>query len=92
MPTMTDTAPNPHGRDRGETPAWRATLGRLWREGQTRSLVLRRRGIDHVRLPLNLVVLLTLVLAAWSWPVLLLGVVIALVTQVEFVVLRDATR
>ena len=89
---MTDTAPTPQGRDRNETPAWRATLGRLWREGQVRSLVMRRRGTDHVRLPLNLVVLLTLVLAAWSWPVLLLGVVIALVTQVEFVVLRDAPR
>jgi hypothetical protein len=89
---MTDTAPSPHGRDRNETPAWRATLGRLWREGQERSLVMRRRGTDHVRLPLNLVILLTLVLAAWSWPILLLGVVIALVTQVEFVVLRDAPR
>jgi hypothetical protein len=43
------------------TSAWRAALQRWWRAGQERSLVLRRRGIDHVRLPLNLVVALTLV-------------------------------
>ncbi len=89
---MTDTGSNPRTDDRPGEGHWRATLGRWWRAGQERSLVMRRRGVDHVRLPLNLVVLLTLVLAAWSWPVLLLGIVIALVTQVEFVVLRDAPR
>lgn len=89
---MTDTGSNPRTDDRPGEGNWRATLGRWWRAGQERSLVMRRRGVDHVRLPLNLVVLLTLVLAAWSWPVLVLGVVIALVTQVEFVVLRDAPR
>ncbi len=91
---MTDAAPNPtpNTNDRHEAPAWRATLGRMWRAGQERSLIMRRRGIDHVRLPLNLVVLLTLILAAWSWPVLVLAIVVALVTQVEFVVQRDAPR
>jgi hypothetical protein len=91
---MTDAAPNPtpNASDGHEAPAWRATLGRMWRAGQERSLIMRRRGIDHVRLPLNLVVLLTLILAAWSWPVLVLAIVVALVTQVEFVVQRDASR
>jgi len=89
---MTDTHNTPRPDDRRSDGTWRATLGRWWRAGQERSLVMRRRGVDHVRLPLNLVVLLTLVLAAWSWPVLVLGIVIALVTQVEFVVLRDTNR
>jgi hypothetical protein len=86
---MTDAHPRPHPPD--PAPGWRATLGRWWRAGQERSLVIRRRGVDHVRLPLNLVVLATLILAAWSWPVLVLAVVVALVTQVEFIVQRDAT-
>ena len=89
---MTDTHNTPRPDDRRSDGTWRAPLGRWWRAGQERSLVMRRRGVDHVRLPLNLVVLLTLVLAAWSWPVLVLGIVIALVTQVEFVVLRDTNR
>lgn len=89
---MTDTQNTPRPHDGSGDGTWRATLGRWWRAGQERSLVLRRRGVDHVRLPLNLVVLLTLILAAWSWPVLVVGIVIALVTQVEFVVLRDAPR
>jgi hypothetical protein len=72
-----------------ESSVWRAKLNRWWRAGQERSLVMRRRGIDHVRLPMNLVVLLTLVLAVWSWPVLVLAIVVALVAQVEFVVQRD---
>ena len=92
---MTDTNPHPNGAQRPadptwrETPAWRATLNRWWRAGQERSLVVRRRGVDHVRLPLNFVAVASLVLAAWSWPVLLLAVVVALVTQVEFVIQRD---
>ena len=91
---MTDAGPNPArgAHESQEAPAWRATLGRLWRAGQERSLVIRRRGVDHLRLPLSLLVLLTLVLAAWSWPVLLLAIVVALVTQVEFVVQRDMPR
>ncbi|MDA0699806.1 MAG: DUF4342 domain-containing protein [bacterium] len=87
---MTDANPNPHANDRTAPPAWRATLGRLWRAGQERSLVIRRREVDLIRLPLNLGVLFTLVLAAWSWPVLVLAVLAALVTQVEFVVQRDS--
>jgi hypothetical protein len=93
---MTDATPDPRAREQRApdaawrpTPAWRATLHRWWRAGQERSLVIRRRGVDHVRLPLNLVVFATLLLAAWSWPVLLLAVVVSLVTQVEFVVQRD---
>lgn len=86
---MTDATPNPGRQEHGPTPAWRATLGRLWRAGQQRSLVIRRRGVDHLRLPLNLTVLLVLVLAAWSWPVLVLAVLVALVTQVEFLVLHE---
>jgi hypothetical protein len=88
---MTDANPNSHhaAPDWRESPAWRATLNRWWRAGQERSLVIRRRGVDHVRLPMNLVVLLTLVLAVWSWPVLVLAVVVALMAQVEFVVQRD---
>jgi hypothetical protein len=92
---MTDTHPHPSGAQRPAdpalraTPAWRATLHRWWRAGQERSLVVRRRGVDHVRLPLNFVAVATLVLAAWSWPVLLLAVVVALVARVEFVVQRD---
>lgn len=86
---MTDANPNPGASNWRETSAWRAALQRWWRAGQERSLVIRRRGIDHVRLPLNLVVLLTLVLAVWSWPVLALGIVVALAAQVEFVVQRD---
>ena len=87
---MTDS--NVHDRTPTDTPpAWRATLGRWWRAGQERTLVVRRRGTDHVRLPLNLVVVLTLVLAAWSWPVLVLGVLVAMLTKVEFVVQRDTT-
>jgi hypothetical protein len=72
-----------------ESSVWRARLNRWWRVGQECSLVMRRRGIDHVRLPINLVVLLSLVLAVWSWPVLVLAIVVALVAQVEFVVQRD---
>jgi hypothetical protein len=86
---MTDANPGPSNPSWRQTPAWRATLDRWWRAGQERSLVIRRRGVDHVRLPLNLVVLLTLVLAVWSWPVLVLAVVVALVAKVEFVVQRD---
>jgi hypothetical protein len=92
---MTDTGPHPNGAHRPADPAWRAspswraTLRRWWRAGQERSLVVRRRGVDHVRLPLNLVAVATLVLAVWSWPVLLLAVVVALVARVEFVVQRD---
>lgn len=86
---MTDVTPDPGRPSHGATPTWRATLGRLWRAGQERSLVIRRRGVDHLRLPLNLTVVLALVLAAWSWPVLVLAVLVALVTQVEFLVLHD---
>jgi hypothetical protein len=86
---MTDANPKPGASDGRTASAWRATLNRWWRAGQERSLVIRRSGIDHVRLPVNLVVLLTLVLALWSWPVLVLAFVVAIVAQVEFVVQRD---
>jgi hypothetical protein len=92
---VTNANPNPHPHPHHAAPnwressAWRAKLNRWLRAGRERSLVMRRRGIDHVRLPMNLVVLLSLVLAVWSWPVLVLAIVVALVAQVEFVVQRD---
>jgi hypothetical protein len=88
---MTDANPNadPNPGPPAGARLAQATLNRWWRAGQERSLVIRRRGIDHVRLPMNLVGLLTLVLAVWSWPVLVLALVVALVAKVEFVVQRD---
>jgi len=86
---MTDANPTPHGHGPSTPPAWRAALHRWWRAGQERSLVLRRRGVDHVRLPLNLVALFALVTLFWSWPVWVLAIVVALVAQVEFVVQRE---
>jgi hypothetical protein len=87
---MTDANPTtPHSTHRPTSPAWRTALQRWWRAGQERSLVLRRRGVDHVRLPLNLVALFALVTLLWSWPLLLLAIAAALVAQVEFVVQRE---
>ncbi len=87
---MSDADPTPHPHAASSRPAWRETLRRWWRAGQERSLVLRRQGVDHVRLPLNLVAIFALVTMVWSWPVLLLAVVVALAAKVEFVVQRAA--
>ncbi len=65
----------------------------LVREGNRRQLALRKQGGDPlVRLPLTVAVLVGLVLLWWSWPLLVLALVLILALRGSVVILRREPR
>jgi hypothetical protein len=84
---VTDTVPPTDPRPAHEGIG--STLRRAWRALNERTLVARKGGRDRMRLPLSVAAILAFVLLAWSWPIALAAVGIALVARVEFVVVRE---
>ena len=84
---MTETVPPTEPRPTPEGVG--SALRRGWRALNERTLLARKGGRDRMRLPLSVASILTLVLLAWSWPIVLAAIGIALVARVEFVVVRE---
>ena len=87
---MTDTVPPTDPRPAHEGVG--AAVRRGWRALNDRTLVARKGGRDRMRLPLSVAAILGVVLLAWSWPIVLADIAIALVARVEFVVVREDLR
>jgi len=69
-------------------------LGRLWRAGAERTVVIQRRGTRYLSMPLNWSIILLALLVigtAPMWPLVAVAVIAALVAKVEVVVLRDVS-